>query len=152
MQQLPKDVCRNAARRCRALAQLDEDVLPHIYSYDATYHEIYRSVLHELVVNLELKELFERDIIFVVHHPRCLRAYDKKDFECFARYLGILTSRKSAEAPPRIFVPSGHGTLRVQHRSKITRKRLIAKLCCYYLQKGKMWYLPIGSKGMWVFS
>jgi len=110
------------------MIKLPKDVLHHIYSYDATYHEIYRSVLHELVVNVELKELFEHDIIFVVHQPRCLRAYDKKDFECFALSLGILTSRK------------------------ITRKRLIAKLCCYYLQKGKLWYLPIGSKGMWVFS
>lgn len=119
---------------------LPNELLSHIYSYDETYHEIYRKVLDEMLINHELKELFERDCIVLIHQPRRLVKYTKKNFECFARQLGILTSRKSAEAPPRIL------------RSKITRKRLIAKLCCYYLQKGKLWYLPIGHKGMWIFS
>ena len=104
------------------------EILSHIYSYDETYHETYRKVLDEMVINHELKELFERDCIILIHQPRRLVKYTKKDFECFARQLGILTSRK------------------------ISRKRLIAKLCCYYLQKGKLWYLPIGHKGMWIFS
>jgi len=110
------------------MKRFDNYLLAHIYSFDSTYHEIYRSVLRELLVNLELKELFEHDIVFVIHNVKCLRGYDKKDFERFALSLKHKTSRK------------------------VTRKRLIAKLCCYYLQKGKLWYLPIGSKGMWVFS
>lgn len=120
---------------------LPNDVLSHIYSYDATYHETYRKVLDDLVTTRELTELFENDIWYVVEKPRRLAKYSKKDFECFARYLGILTSRKSAEAPPRIL------------RSKITRKRLIAKLCCYYLQKGKLWRIvaTVPNQGMWIF-
>lgn len=107
---------------------LPNDVLNHIYSYDATYYEMYRKPLHELVINHKLKELFERDCIVLIHQPRRLAKYSKEDFECFARQLGILSSRRNS------------------------RKRLIAKLCCYYLQKGKLWFLPIGSKGMWIFS
>lgn len=108
---------------------LPKDVLSHIYSYDATYHETYRKVLDDLVTTRELTELFENDIWYVVEKPRRLAKYSKKDFECFARYLGILTSRK------------------------ITRKRLIAKLCCYYLQKGKLWRIvaTVPNQGMWIF-
>ena len=108
------------------MLNLPNDVLNHIYSYDATYHETYRKVvLRELVINHELRELFENDIWYIVEKPRRLAKYSKKDFECFARYLGILTYRK------------------------ITRKRLIAKLCCYYLQKDKLWFVT--QQGMWIF-
>lgn len=102
------------------------DVLHNIYSFDPTYHDVYKKVVREVNTTFELTAIFNGSLVDILESPSVVCYYTKKDFERYAKFLGILTSRK------------------------LTRRRLLTKLVCYYLREREMNELPINS--LWALS
>lgn len=108
------------------LQQLPIEITRTIYRFDPTYHEIFKKVVHEVVINRELAVLFNGSLLDILTQPSLLQKYTKKDFEHYAQFLGVVSSRK------------------------LTRRRLLSKLVCYYLREHETYDLPLVA--LWVLS
>lgn len=123
------DVSQSLGGGLDMIQQLPVEVLRSIYEFDATYHDIYKTVVREVKTIGELSDIFNgsvTDVLDILEQPSLVREYAKKDFERYARFLGILNSRK------------------------LTRRRLLAKLVCHHLRERHVYELDINS--LWVLS
>ena len=89
------------------------EIWQHIYSYDPTWHDAYKAVMHELTVINELRHIFRTKLDLVLFSPTyrhwLSNNYAKKDFLCLTKVLDMRVSRR------------------------VTKRRLLAALCAYHM-------------------
>lgn len=115
--------------------RLHSELIRKVYEYDPTYHDLYREVMNELVVNRRLVSAFTHDLDQVIFSPSyrrlMLAQYSKTDLLRLCRFMGIRVSKRT------------------------TRRRLIAVLSVFHLSQvdagqTPAWFYENGN-GMWLF-
>lgn len=112
---------------------LPKELQTRIYGYDPTFHEKYKSVMKELIVNRELHHIFHENLDQVLFSPsyrfHVLQQYLKIDFERYCGSTGIFVKRR------------------------LTKRRLLAILSAFHLTTGigtDDWFYEHGNS-MWLF-